>query len=284
MTNYAGSKVVGFLHITRFIFNGYDYDYDTSKGTACSYIRLTHNNTKLHKTKPRVKKIVTQCLHQSCATHFRSRRHETMSPRTFRICNSDSQLGPQIVARSQTLKQNARLVSHGLYKGLVTRGQAVMIEKYSFFVIYYQFSVKPSTVYDKLKSDKSPGLKGWPILAIKESAKNLCLYHFAFCSPNHFNLHQCLRYGNRHLLPLFTKGECCKAENYHPISLTSTIVKIQLPNLSRQLMIYLATLICSQLQPKVGKGSGKGKNMQPFCFVFQMMTCASSLWKFLPYM
>ena len=45
-------------------------------------------------------------------------------------------------------------------------------------LILNSITVTPSIVYDKLrnlKSDKSPGPEGWPVLALKETAKELCL-------------------------------------------------------------------------------------------------------------
>ena len=39
-------------------------------------------------------------------------------------------------------------------------------------------AISPSIVYDKLrylKPDKSPGPEGWPVLALKETAQELCL-------------------------------------------------------------------------------------------------------------
>ena len=75
--------------------------------------------------------------------------------------------------------------------------------------ILSSIKVTPSIIYSKLKdikSDKSPGPEGWPPSALKEAAEELSLpLYILFMNRNHSSPHQCLRYGNRHLLPLFIK-------------------------------------------------------------------------------
>ena len=90
-------------------------------------------------------------------------------------------------------------------------------------------TVTPSIVYDKLrnlKSDKSPGPEGWPVLALKETAKELCLPLYILFTKSLQSSSVPEIWKQVFVTPIHKKGEHCKAENYRLISLTSTIGKI----------------------------------------------------------
>ena len=110
--------------------------------------------------------------------------------------------------------------------------------------ILNSITVTPSIVYDKLrniKSDKSPGPEGWPVLALKETARELSL---PLCILFTKSLHSSSVpevWKQAFVTPIHKKGERCKAENYRPISLTSTIGKILESIIKDQIYQYLTT-------------------------------------------
>ena len=78
-------------------------------------------------------------------------------------------------------------------------------------------SVTPSIVYDKLrnlKSDKSPGPEGWPVLALKEIAKELCLPLYILFTKSLQSSSVPEIWKQVFVTPIHKKGERCKAENY----------------------------------------------------------------------
>jgi len=90
-------------------------------------------------------------------------------------------------------------------------------------------TVTPSIVYDKLKnskSDKAPGPEGWPVLALKETAKELCIPLCVLFTKSLQSASVPEVWKQAFVTPIHKKGERCMAENYRPISLTSTIGKI----------------------------------------------------------
>ena len=85
-------------------------------------------------------------------------------------------------------------------------------------------TVTPSIVYDKLrnlKSDKSPGPEGWPVLALKETAKELCLPLYILFTKSLQSSSVPEIWKQAFVTPIHKKGERCKAENenYRPIVL-----------------------------------------------------------------
>ena len=87
----------------------------------------------------------------------------------------------------------------------------------------------PSIVYDKLrniKCDKSLGPEGWPVLALKETAREVSLPLWILFTKSLQSSSVPEVWKQAFVTPIHKQGKCCKVENYHPISLTSTIGKI----------------------------------------------------------
>ena len=95
--------------------------------------------------------------------------------------------------------------------------------------ILSSITVTPSIIYSKLnniKSDMSPGPEGWPALALKETAEELSLpLYILFTKSLQFSSVPEV-WKQAFVTPIHKKGKRCKAENYRPISLASTIGKI----------------------------------------------------------
>ena len=90
-------------------------------------------------------------------------------------------------------------------------------------------TASPSIVYNKLKNlkdNKSLGPEGWPFVALKEAAQELSIplsiiFNKSLQSPSVPEI-----WKQAFVSPIHKKGDRSKAENYRPISLTSTIGKI----------------------------------------------------------
>ena len=90
-------------------------------------------------------------------------------------------------------------------------------------------SISPHLVYKKLLNinpAKSPGPEGWPLLALKETAEQIC-------TPLSILFSKSLDEGtlphdwkSACVTPIFKKGNRHLPNNYRPISLTSSIVRL----------------------------------------------------------
>ena len=89
--------------------------------------------------------------------------------------------------------------------------------------------ISPNIVHKKLldvNQNKSPGPEGWPLLALKETAEQICkplsiLFKKSLESgilPQDWKCAQ--------VTPIFKKGNRHLPNNYRPISLTSPIVRL----------------------------------------------------------
>ena len=90
-------------------------------------------------------------------------------------------------------------------------------------------TVSPHIVYKRLldiNPGKSPGPEGWPLIALRETAEQICI-------PLSILFTQSLETGllpqdwkSAHVTPIFKKGNRHLPNNYRPISLTSSIVRL----------------------------------------------------------
>ena len=90
-------------------------------------------------------------------------------------------------------------------------------------------TISPNTVYKKLldiNPGKSQGSEGWPLLALKETAEQIC-------TPLSILFEKSLETGilpddwkSTQVTPIFKKGSHHLPDNYRPISLTSSIVRL----------------------------------------------------------
>ena len=92
-----------------------------------------------------------------------------------------------------------------------------------------------------MKPNKSPGPEGWPVLALKETAQELhvpltILFNKSLKSSSIPDV-----WKQAFVTPIHKKGDRSKAENYRPISLTSTIGKILESIIRDQIYQYLTT-------------------------------------------
>ena len=82
--------------------------------------------------------------------------------------------------------------------------------------ILNSITVTPSIIYDKLrniKSDKSPGPEGWPVLALKETARELSLPFCILFTKSLQSSSVPEVWKQAFVTPIHKKGERCKAEN-----------------------------------------------------------------------
>ena len=103
-------------------------------------------------------------------------------------------------------------------------------------------SISESVVLQKLyslKDNKAPDPDGTHSYILKACADTLC-------TPLTMLYHQSLTSGDlpsdwkkAHVVPVFKKGSKCKASNYRPISLTSTVVKILESIIRSELLNFL---------------------------------------------
>ena len=90
-------------------------------------------------------------------------------------------------------------------------------------------TITPHIVYKKLvdiNTSKSPGPNGWPLLALRETAEQICM-------PLSLLFTKSLESGilpqdwkSVQVTPIFKKGDCHLPNNYCPINLTSPIIGI----------------------------------------------------------
>ena len=89
--------------------------------------------------------------------------------------------------------------------------------------------ISPNIVHKKLldiNPNKSPGPEGWPLLALKETAEQIC-------TPLSILFTKSLESGilpqdwkSAQVTPIFKKGDQHLPNNYQPISLTSPVVRL----------------------------------------------------------
>ena len=103
-------------------------------------------------------------------------------------------------------------------------------------------TISPTIVYNKLcklKPDKSPGPEGWPVLALKETAQELSLPLSILFNKSLQSSSVPDTWKQAFVTPIHKKGDRSKAENYRPISLTSTVGKIMESIIRDQVYQYL---------------------------------------------
>ena len=103
-------------------------------------------------------------------------------------------------------------------------------------------TISPTIVYNKLcklKPDKSPGPEGWPVLALKETAQELSLLLSILFNKSLQSSSVPDTWKQAFVTPIHKKGDRSKAENYRPISLTSTVGKIMESIIRDQVYQYL---------------------------------------------
>ena len=83
----------------------------------------------------------------------------------------------------------------------------------------------------------------WPVLAIKETAKELCLPLYILFTKSLQSSSVPEVWKQAFVTPIYKKGERCKAENYCLINLTSTIGKILESIIRDQIYQHLPLMI-----------------------------------------
>ena len=142
----------------------------------------------------------------------------------------------------------------------------VLCHPYREAVILSAITVTPSIIYSKfenIKSDKSPGPEGFPALALKEAAEELSLPLYILFTKSLQSSSVPEEWKQAFVIPIHKKGEHCKAENYCPISLTSTIGKI-LESIIRDQMYQHLTINKLLAHNQHGFTSGRSCTTQMF--------------------
>ena len=90
-------------------------------------------------------------------------------------------------------------------------------------------NITPNIVYEKLiniNPAKSPGVEGWPPLVLKETAEEICIPLSILFTKSLDSGLLPQDWKSAHVTPIFKKGNRHLPNNYRPISLTSSVVRL----------------------------------------------------------